>query len=217
MGSNEEDSSSPVSILRKASTPTSGISSQTPSRQRSSTTAGGGRDPANWKSYHNDANFPEQESAELAIPKFDVDPDIPLENMAALNRNRLGNSDSDSDVGKSTGLLIGDDLLKSNPSTQDEMQRKKERRMMQSLRRKQQAEENRIKAEEEARRRRLEEQEKEEEKLRKKEEERMRRDLILEQHRLKKDLERADDEVRCSNTPTFRVTLRFTVTDCDSK
>ena len=89
--------------------------------------------------------------------------------------------------------------------------------MMQSLRRKQQAEENRIKAEEEARRRRLEEQEKEEEKLRKKEEERMRRDLILEQHRLKKDLERADDEVRCSNTPTFRVTLRFTVTDCDSK
>ena len=86
MGSNEEDSSSPVSILRKASTPTSGISSQTPSRQRSSTTAGGGRDPANWKSYHNDANFPEQESAELAIPKFDVDPDIPLENMAALSR-----------------------------------------------------------------------------------------------------------------------------------
>lgn len=197
MGSNEEDSS-PVSSLRKAS-PSVPVSSQDPGRQRAANVGGGGRDPANWKSYPSDASFSGHDHSGQVIPKFDVDPNVPLEGMAALGRNRMGNSDSDPEVSKNTGLLIGDELLKSSPSALDEMQKKKERIMMQSLRRKQQAEENRIKAEEEARRRRLEEQEKEEEKLRKKEEEKMRRDLILEQHRLKKDLERADDEVKLTS------------------
>jgi hypothetical protein len=50
-----------------------------------------------------------------------------------------GQSASESDDGKNgTGLLIGQDLLESDPNAQEEMQRKKERIMLQSLRRKQQ-------------------------------------------------------------------------------
>ena len=158
-----------------------------PTRRRNSS-----MDPSNWKSYNQDMS-PQQEGA--VIPKFDIDPDVPLENMATLGGGVTTGSESESDHGRTTGLIIGDELLRSDPSAQDEMQRKKERIMMQSLRRKQQAEENRIKAEDESRKRREDEKEKEEEKMRKKEEEKMRRDTILEQHRLKKDQEKAEDEV----------------------
>ena len=69
------------------------------------------------------------------IPKFDIDPDVPLETMVTLT----GQSASESDDGRAgTGLLIGSDLLGTDPMTQEEMQRKKEKIMMQSLRRKQQ-------------------------------------------------------------------------------
>merc|ERR1719296_41941 len=68
--------------------------------------------------------------------------------------------------------------------------------MMQSLRRKQQAEENRIKREEEARRRREEEAVKTEEVERKKEEDRKRKEAILEQHKIKKEMEKAEEEGR---------------------
>ncbi|XP_059087795.1 patronin-like isoform X3 [Tigriopus californicus] len=153
-------------------------------------------DSSHWKSYENDHST--TETLRPAIPRFDIDPDVPLETMVALQ----GTSESESDgQGKTKALLIGDELLKNDPVAQDEMQKKKERIMMQSLRRKQQAEENRIKAEEEARARREEESQKEEEKLRKKEEEKARRDAILEQHRLKKEMEKAEEEGRYMPKP----------------
>jgi hypothetical protein len=81
--------------------------------------------------------------------------------------------------------------------SQDEMQRKKERIMMQSLRRKQEGEDARRRKEDESRMRREDDNKKEEEKARKKEEERAKRDAILEQHRLKKQMERlAEEQVR---------------------
>ena len=78
-------------------------------------------------------------------------------------------------------LIIGNEMLNTDPLTQDEMARKKEKIMMQSLRRKQAAEENRIRHEEELRKRREEEAKAEEEKVRKKEEEKAKREAILEQ------------------------------------
>ncbi len=95
---------------------------------------------------------------------------------------------------RNKAVIIGDELLRADPNLQDEMQRKKERIMMQSLRRKQRQEETRLRREEEARRRELEGRDREEEKSRKKEEERARRDAILEQHRMKKELEREMEE-----------------------
>lgn len=56
-----------------------------------------------------------------------------------------------------------------------------------------QAEENRIRKEEELRMKREEESKKDEEKLRKKEEEKARREAILQQFKLKKELENNDD------------------------
>ena len=67
--------------------------------------------------------------------------------------------------------------------------------MMQSLRRKQQAEENKIRIDAEARRKREDEAKKEEEKLRKKEEEKMRREAILGQFKMKKEMEKMEEEV----------------------
>ena len=125
------------------------------------------------------------------IPKFDVDPSVPLEGMVALN------SESESDGGKAnTGLIIGDELLHADPNTQDEMQRKKERIMLQSLRRKQQAEENRIRLEEQSRKRREEDAKRDEEKARKKEEEKARKEAILEQFKVKREMEKAEEEGR---------------------
>jgi len=103
-----------------------------------------------------------------------------------------------SDVGGTrphqTGLIIGDEMLNVDPTTQYEMQRKKERIMMQSLRRKQQAEENKNKIDAEARRKREEEAKNEEEKLRKKEEEKIRREAILEQFKMKKEMEKMEEQ-----------------------
>merc|ERR1712223_81716 len=94
-----------------------------------------------------------------------------------------------------TGLIIGDDLVRAkDPGVMDEMQRKKERIMMQSLRRKQQAEENRLRKLEEERLKKEEEARKEDERIRKKEEEKARKEAILEQHRLKKEMDRAEEE-----------------------
>ena len=75
------------------------------------------------------------------------------------------------------------------------MQKKKERIMMQSLRRKQQGEENRLRKLEEERLKKEEEAAKEEERNRKKEEERAKREAILAQHKLKKEMDRAEEEV----------------------
>ena len=86
-------------------------------------------DPTSWRSYS------ESEPTDSVIPKFDIDPEIPLERMVTLT----GFSASESDDGKGgTGLLIGHELLEADPDAQEEMQRKKEKIMLQSLRRKQQ-------------------------------------------------------------------------------
>merc|ERR1712223_1081593 len=74
------------------------------------------------------------------------------------------------------------------------MQRKKERIMMQSLWRKQQAEENRIRKLEEEKRKKEDEAKKEEERDFKKQEEKARREAILEQHKLKKAMDKAEEE-----------------------
>ena len=99
-----------------------------------------------------------------------------------------------------TGLIIGDDLVNAkDPGVMDEMQRKKERIMLQSLRRKQQGEENRLRKLEEERLKKEAEAAKEEERNRKKEEEKARKEAILEQHKLKKEMDRAEEEVHYLN------------------
>lgn len=80
----------------------------------------------------------------------------------------------------------------------DEMERKKERIMLLSLQRRQQQEELKARKEMESQQRREAEKMKEEERARKKEEERIRRQAILEQHKLKKALEEAEREVQCN-------------------
>merc|ERR1711874_688257 len=96
---------------------------------------------------------------------------------------------------QSAGLIIGDDLIKAkDPALVSEMQKKKERIMMQSLRRKQQGEENRLRKLEEERLKKEDEARKEDERNRKKEEEKARKEAILEQHKLKKEMDRAEEE-----------------------
>uniref|UniRef100_A0A0K2TD84 Patronin n=1 Tax=Lepeophtheirus salmonis TaxID=72036 RepID=A0A0K2TD84_LEPSM len=123
-----------------------------------------------------------------SLPKFELDPEVELQPMILLRPE----SGSESDNSKSKGLIVGN--VETDATEQDEMQRKKERIMMQSLKRKQQSEETRIKKEEQARLRKAEDASKEEEKVRKKDEERARREAILEQHRLKKEMERLEME-----------------------
>merc|ERR1712179_106257 len=125
------------------------------------------RDPSHWRSYSTEPD-PIDPSASV-IPKFDIDPDVPLETMVPLKTtSESEQSDGGSTRPHQTGLIIGDEMLNVDPTTQYEMQRKKERIMLQSLRRKQQAEENKNKIDAEARRKREEEAKNEEEKLRKK-------------------------------------------------
>lgn len=149
-----------------------------------------------WRSYQDAEPL---SSDQETIPKFEVDPQVPLETMVALDATMPDDQSDSEDQGSklhNTGLIIGDDLVRAKePGAMDEMQRKKERIMMQSLRRKQQAEENRLRKLEEERLKREEEARKEEEKNRKKEEEKARRDAILEQHRLKKEMDKANEEV----------------------
>ena len=149
-----------------------------------------------WKSYDHEPLSSDQElsaSNSTPIPKFEVDPEVPLETMVALDQSDSQESD---EIHGNKALIIGDDLVRKDPGVQDEMQRKKERIMMQSLRRKQQAEENRIRKLEEEKRKKEDEAKKEEERDFKKQEEKARREAILEQHKLKKAMDKAEEEVK---------------------
>merc|ERR1719367_703393 len=126
------------------------------------------RDPSQWRSYSTEPD-PIDPTAP-PIPKFDIDPDVPLEAMVPLKTTSESEQSDSGSRHQQTGLIIGDEMLNRDPNTTYEMQRKKERIMMQSLRRKQEAEENRIRLDAEARLKKEEEAKKEEEKLRKKEE-----------------------------------------------
>merc|ERR1719228_1360188 len=108
-------------------------------------------DPSQWNSYGEEGGLKSPDDP--PIPKFDIDPEVPLEPMVALNDRNTG-SDSDSRP-TNTGLIIGDEL--AGNMDQNEMAKKKEKIILQSLRRKQQAEENRIKREEVARKKKEEE------------------------------------------------------------
>merc|ERR1719431_1298286 len=102
-------------------------------------------DPSQWNSFGEEGGLKSPDDP--PIPKFDIDPEVPLEPMVALNDRNTG-SDSDSRP-TNTGLIIGDEL--AGNMDQNEMAKKKEKIILQSLRRKLQAEENRIKREEAAR------------------------------------------------------------------
>ena len=151
------------------------------------------RDPSQWRSYSTEPD--PIDPSMPPIPKFDIDPDVPLEAMVPLKTTSESEQSDSGSRHQQTGLIIGDEMLNRDPNTTYEMQRKKERIMMQSLRRKQEAEENRIRLDAEARLKKEEEAKKEEEKLRKKEEERLRREAILEQFKMKKELEKMEEEV----------------------
>jgi calmodulin-regulated spectrin-associated protein len=154
-----------------------GSDHRTYSRSRSRGARNGGVDPSAWRSYEPEPLSSDQDSP--AIPKFQPDPEIPLENMVALGDHHGGSDHSESEDGvdeghhgsspqkwrcvstvdigpegqQSAGLIIGDDLIKAkDPAVISEMAKKKERIMMQSLRRKQQGEENRLRKFEEERR-----------------------------------------------------------------
>merc|ERR1712223_21249 len=154
--------------------------------------------PSAWRSYDQEPLSSDQDSGTVVpVPKFDVDPEVPLETMVALDgaSDQSAESDQTDNIKHNTGLIIGDDLVRAkDPGVMDEMQRKKERIMMQSLRRKQQGEENRLRKLEEERLKKEEEAMKEEERNRKKEEERAKREAILAQHKLKKEMDRAEEE-----------------------
>eukprot|EP00092_Neocalanus_flemingeri_P035023 GFUD01038111.1.p1 GENE.GFUD01038111.1~~GFUD01038111.1.p1 ORF type:complete len:1437 (-),score=321.88 GFUD01038111.1:947-4795(-) len=148
-------------------------------------------DSNQWNSYGEEGGLKSPDDP--VIPRFNIDPEVPLEPMVALNDRGTG-SDSDSRPAN-TGLIIGDELLAGN-SDQNEMAKKKEKIILQSLRRKQQAEENRIKREDATRKKKEEEAIKSEEALMKKEEEKKRKDAILEAFKLKKEMEKAEEEGR---------------------
>ena len=124
MGDEGSDGIRPTSSPYRSKFPTTPTSAPTRLRNGNVTS-----DPNSWRSYT------ESEPTDSVIPKFDIDPEIPLERMVTLT----GFSASESDDGKGgTGLLIGQELLGADPDAQEEMQRKKEKIMLQSLRRKQQ-------------------------------------------------------------------------------
>merc|ERR1712051_672641 len=156
--------------------------------------------PSAWRSYDQEPLSSDQDSRDsgtlVPVPKFDVDPEVPLETMVALDSASDQSGEPDTDHMKhNTGLIIGDDLVNAkDPGVMDEMQQKKERIMLQSLRRKQQGEENRLRKLEEERLKKEAEAAKEEERNRKKEEEKARKEAILEQHKLKKEMDRAEEE-----------------------
>merc|ERR1719158_2525463 len=104
-------------------------------------------DASQWNSFGEEGGLKSPD--EPIIPKFDIDPSIPLEPMVALNEA------SDSDGTKPAGMIIGDQLLSN--SDPNGMAAKKEKILMQSLRRKQQAKENRKKREKKDRQRKEEE------------------------------------------------------------
>merc|ERR1739842_260179 len=104
--------------------------------------------PSAWRSYDQEPLSSDQDSStvqqQVPVPKFDVDPEVPLETMVALDpaSDQSAESDQTDNIKHNTGLIIGDEMLRAkDPGVMDEMQWKKERIMMQSLRRKQQGEE----------------------------------------------------------------------------
>jgi len=147
-------------------------------------------DPSQWNSYGHEGSLTSPD--EPVIPRFDVDPGVPLEPMRAINDT---SSDSDGTRLNNPALLIGDELV-SNNEEQSDMAKKKERILMQSMKRKQQAEENKHKREDMARKKKEEEAMKAEEALQKKEEEKKRKEAILEAFKLKKEMDKAEEEGR---------------------
>ena len=107
--------------------------------------------------------------------------------------------DSDESAAKPVGLVIEDANL--GDSDKSDMARKKEKIILQSLKRKQEAEERRIKREFENRQKKEEAALKAEEAQRKKEEEARRKEAILEAHKLKKEMEKAEEEGRKFPSP----------------
>ena len=136
-----------------------GAGATSPSRRKyvSSTAIGyspGATRTSDWKSYADQqtpsslggqshvgqpANDPDEltpTSSGDPIPKFAVDPNVPLEEMTLIGH---ASEESEGD-GRTTGLLIGDELVRGSAMNANEMERKKERIMMASLRRRQEAE-----------------------------------------------------------------------------
>ena len=144
-------------------------------------------DASQWNSFGEEGGLKSPDDP--IIPKFDIDPSVPLEPMVALNDEK-----TDSDGSRPAGMIIGDELL--GAADPNSMAAKKEKIIMQSLRRKQQAEENRIKREEKDRQRKEEEAAKAEEAQLKKEEEKRRKEAILEAFKMKKEQEKAEEEGR---------------------
>ncbi len=209
--------------------------------------AGGGRNTSPYRKYsggrpgsarsptrsHNDwRSYDDRDDSSPSIgatQRFEVDPSVPLEQMSVIGGGGGSGGDAADETESSDGgnrnkaVIIGDELLHADARMQDEMQRKKERIMMQSLRRKQRQEENRLRREEESRRRELEDKDREEERSRKKEEEKARRDAILEQHKMKKEMEREMEErvrkhfASVSRIVSFQVKWRSFRVACPSR
>ena len=190
----DSDSVRDISPIRKMS-PSRRMNSFTEQRDnRMSSSPSKYIDSSQWSNYGTDTSL--RSPDDPVIPKFDVDPQVPLEPMAPLdNGASTAGSDSDSTRPSNTGMIIGDEVTTNN-SDQSEMAKRKERIMLQSLRRQQQNEENRIKREEAARKRKEEAELKAEEAERKKEEEKKRKEAILEAYKHKKEQEKAEEEGR---------------------
>ena len=71
------------------------------SRSRSRDARNGGVDPSAWRSYEPEPLSSDQDSP--AIPKFQPDPEIPLENMVALGDHHGGSDHSESEDGVDEG------------------------------------------------------------------------------------------------------------------
>ncbi|XP_017772472.1 PREDICTED: patronin isoform X3 [Nicrophorus vespilloides] len=109
-------------------------------------------------------------------------------------QNREATSHEMDKVNAASALVIGNDLSNPDPDLIDEREKKKERILLMSLQRRQKQEEAKANKEAETQARRDREKAKEDEKLRKKEEQAARRQLILEQHKMKKAIEEAERE-----------------------
>lgn len=92
--------------------------------------------------------------------------------------------------------------------TVDEMEKRKEKIMLLSLQRRQQHEETKARKEFEAMQRKERETLKDEERARKKEEQMARRQVILEQHRLKKAVEEAEREGKTLDRHTAELLMK---------
>ena len=144
-----------------------------------------------WNSYHRD-----DVDSSIKSPKTSLVPEpvLPAEPVNEVHDT------SDTDSNKATRLIIGDQSF-SEDTTPSDMAKKKEKIIMQSLRRKQMAEEKRLRREEENRIKKEEEAWKAEEVQRKKEEDARRKEAILEQYKLKKEQEKAEEEGRHFPSP----------------